>query len=290
MSERLANHPETTASAAANLGTLLRQAREKKGLSVGEVAERLKFSARRVEALENGDYHGLPEPVFIKGLLRTYIRFLELNEADIAEQLQQIFPSATPHDNNIIPPANLSFGDTPVKKSIPKWLIGILVLVVIGIAVYAWQSKSSAENARQAAAASQETGTQAASLPDVEASNVKVVPMSSNDLAASASQTAQNATDASAASDVSPSAGDDGTQTLVVSLKNRSWLQVTDAQGKVLIAAAVPGNTVKRFNGTAPYKVIIGYALGARVQFAGKEIPVPGSSKKTASMIVGGTH
>lgn len=285
MSEQPAT-PESTATAASALGALLRQAREQKGLSIGEVAERLKFSARRVEALENGDYQGLPEPVFIKGLLRTYIRFLELDEQAVAEKLQQIFPSATLHESKAVPPADLSFRDTPVKKNVPAWIIGVVILVVIGIAVYAWQSKSSAENARQTAAASQETGAQAASLPAVEASNVKVVPMSSSDVAASAGQTAQNNR---SASDAAPAAAN-GTQTLVVSLKNRSWLQVSDAQGKVLISDVVPGNTEKRFDGTAPYKVIIGYALGARVQFAGKDVPVPNSSKKTASLTVGGDH
>lgn len=285
MSEQSAT-TESTATAASALGALLRKAREQKGLSVGEVAERLKFSARRVEALESGDYQGLPEPVFIKGLLRTYIRFLELDERVADAKLQQIFPSSTPSESKTVPPADLSFRDTPVKKGMPKWIIGVLILLVIGGAVYAWQSKSSAENARQTAAASQETGAQTASLPDVEASNVKVVPMSSSDVAASTEQTQQNSNSAS-----SPSSNDaSGTQTLVVSLKNRSWLQVSDGQGKVLISEVVPGNTEKQFSGSAPYKVIIGYALGARVQFAGKDIPVPNTSKKTASLTVGGDH
>lgn len=78
---------------AATLGALLRQAREQQGYSLGEVAERLKFPARQVEALEAGVYEGLPEPVFIKGFLRSYARLLGVDEAQLNEQMKAIFPT-----------------------------------------------------------------------------------------------------------------------------------------------------------------------------------------------------
>ena len=56
-----------TTNKATELGILLRAKREQKQLSIGEVSERLKLPARQIEALENGDYNSLPEPVFVRG-------------------------------------------------------------------------------------------------------------------------------------------------------------------------------------------------------------------------------
>lgn len=59
-------------------GQRLRAAREAAGLSVSEVAERLKMPVRVVESLEAEDWSRLGAPVFIRGQLRSYARLLGL--------------------------------------------------------------------------------------------------------------------------------------------------------------------------------------------------------------------
>lgn len=59
-------------------GQRLRAAREAAGLSVTEVAERLKMPVRVVESLEVEDWSRLGAPVFIRGQLRSYARLLGL--------------------------------------------------------------------------------------------------------------------------------------------------------------------------------------------------------------------
>ena len=78
MSEQSPQNDNTAVSAAAELGAKLREAREKRGFSIGEVAERLKLPARQIEGLESGNYENMPELVFVRGFLRTYGRFLDL--------------------------------------------------------------------------------------------------------------------------------------------------------------------------------------------------------------------
>ena len=77
---------------AITLGNELRRQRELKKLSIGEVSERLKLPARQIEALENGTYETLPEPVFVRGFLRSYGRFLELDEAILNDALESRRP------------------------------------------------------------------------------------------------------------------------------------------------------------------------------------------------------
>ncbi|WP_370387054.1 helix-turn-helix domain-containing protein [Snodgrassella alvi] len=285
---------DSSPNAAVTLGALLSQARKQKGLSVGEVAERLKLPARQIEAMESGSYKGLPEAVFIKGFLSSYARLLELDESEFKQYLQQIFPSGQRYstsDSSKVLSSELDFQDKPQRRHFPRWLIALLVLIIIGAVVYAWQSKSTSENAKQAATASQEVSAQTASISDIAASNIRVVPMPASEqvsstasttvISASQSQEANTNTNAS-----QPVAAD--SEALLIKLENKSWLQVSDKNGKVLISQVVDAGSTQQFSGSAPYKVIIGYTPGASIKFAGKDVIIPQNKKRTAVVMVGG--
>lgn len=285
---------DSSPNAAVTLGAILSQARKQKGLSVGEVAERLKLPARQIEAMESGSYKGLPEAVFIKGFLSSYARLLELDESEFKQYLQQIFPSGQRYstsDSSKVLSSELDFQDKPQRRHFPRWLIALLVLIIIGAVVYAWQSKSTSENAKQAATASQEVSAQTASISDIAASNIRVVPMPASEqvsstasptvISASQPQEANTKTNAS-----EPVAAD--SEALLIKLENKSWLQVSDKNGKVLISQVVDAGSTQQFSGSAPYKVIIGYTPGASIKFAGKDVMIPQNKKRTAVVMVGG--
>ncbi|UHQ18920.1 DUF4115 domain-containing protein [Lysobacter sp. KIS68-7] len=60
------------------VGQRLRTAREKQGLSLEEVASRLKMPRSVVQSLEDEDWSRLGAPVFVRGQLRSYSRLLGL--------------------------------------------------------------------------------------------------------------------------------------------------------------------------------------------------------------------
>ncbi|MGL4386863.1 MAG: helix-turn-helix domain-containing protein [Snodgrassella alvi] len=285
---------DSSPNAAVTLGALLSQARKQKGLSVGEVAERLKLPARQIEAMESGSYKGLPEAVFIKGFLSSYARLLELDESEFKQYLQQIFPSGQRYstsDSSKVLSSELDFQDKPQRRHFPRWLIALLVLIIIGAVVYAWQSKSTSENAKQAATASQEVSAQTASISDIAASNIRVVPMPASEQVSSTSSTtvisaSQPQEDNTNTNVSQPVAAD--SETLLIKLENKSWLQVSDKNGKVLISQVVDAGSTQQFSGSAPYKVIIGYTPGASIKFAGKDVIIPQNKKRTAVVMVGG--
>ncbi|MCX8745880.1 helix-turn-helix domain-containing protein [Snodgrassella sp. B3800] len=285
---------DSSPNAAVTLGALLSQARKQKGLSVGEVAERLKLPARQIEAMESGSYKGLPEAVFIKGFLSSYARLLELDESEFKQYLQQIFPSGQRYstsDSSKVLSSELDFQDKPQRRHFPRWLIALLVLIIIGAVVYAWQSKSTSENAKQAATASQEVSAQTASISDIAASNIRVVPMPASEQVSSTASTtvisASQLQEANTKTNASePVAAD--SEALLIKLENKSWLQVSDKNGKVLISQVVDAGSTQQFSGSAPYKVIIGYTPGASIKFAGKDVIIPQNKKRTAVVMVGG--
>src|SRR5512138_102400 len=78
---------EPAQPAVLNVGMMLREARERMGLSVQDVAERIKFAPKQVEALEANDFAHLPEAAFLRGFVRSYARMLQLDEAALIAAL-----------------------------------------------------------------------------------------------------------------------------------------------------------------------------------------------------------
>ncbi|MBA3022794.1 MAG: DUF4115 domain-containing protein [Gammaproteobacteria bacterium] len=68
---------------ALKVGAILRAEREARGLSVEEIAERVKYSVRQVEALEHDDAEHLPQGTFLRGFVRSYARVLGMDEAKL---------------------------------------------------------------------------------------------------------------------------------------------------------------------------------------------------------------
>jgi len=72
---------QTMPAASPGVGERLRDARLAAGLTLADVAGRLRMQLRVVEALEAEDWARLGAPVFIRGQLRSYLRLLELPES-----------------------------------------------------------------------------------------------------------------------------------------------------------------------------------------------------------------
>jgi cytoskeletal protein RodZ len=66
----------------AEFGEDLRRERESRGVSLGDLQAETKVGAHHFEALERGDFHQLPGGVFRRGILKSYLQALQLNEED----------------------------------------------------------------------------------------------------------------------------------------------------------------------------------------------------------------
>lgn len=67
--------------------TLLRQAREQAGLALPALAAMLKVPVQRLEALEEGRYHDLPDTTFARALASSVCRVLKLDPAPVLAAL-----------------------------------------------------------------------------------------------------------------------------------------------------------------------------------------------------------
>jgi cytoskeletal protein RodZ len=112
------------------LGETLQRARLARGVTLEEAERTTRISRRYLEALENEKFGLLPAPVYARGFLRTYARYLGLEPAD----LLPLFP--------------VGYLDVPLLEPMPKvrtpttWpgsgllaagVVAVLLVVVVGL-------------------------------------------------------------------------------------------------------------------------------------------------------------
>jgi cytoskeletal protein RodZ len=78
------------------LGEKLRQAREERGLTLGDVAEQTRISPLYLESIENDDYRILPGGIFNKGFVKSYAKFVGINENEALSDYTTLVGATTP--------------------------------------------------------------------------------------------------------------------------------------------------------------------------------------------------
>ena len=119
-----------------SLGRMLREARERLGLSVADVASQIKFAPRQIEALETDDFRHLPETAFLRGFVRSYAKILSLDVQILLAALPQ---AKTALAESIPASVEMSFpvAHSPQRQNLI--LLGaalLLAVIVLGFAVW----------------------------------------------------------------------------------------------------------------------------------------------------------
>jgi cytoskeletal protein RodZ len=78
-----------------DFGGHLRQAREQRGVSLRQIAERTKISVLALEALERNDISRLPGGIFTRAFVRSYAREVGLDSEDTVRRFVARFPDAS---------------------------------------------------------------------------------------------------------------------------------------------------------------------------------------------------
>ncbi len=73
-----------------SLGEKLRQAREGRGISISEVAEQTRISPLYLESIENDDYRPLPGGIFNKGFVKSFAKYVGIDENEAMEDYARI--------------------------------------------------------------------------------------------------------------------------------------------------------------------------------------------------------
>jgi cytoskeletal protein RodZ len=128
---------DEAATKAPSIGDRLRQARERRGVSITEASATLKIRGPILEAFEREDHSQLPPRVYALGQLRTYATYLGLDPATVAAGWQS--PSAP----EVLAPTSFQRATSTaarlaaLRPSVIRSARGLLAFGGIGLAVLA---------------------------------------------------------------------------------------------------------------------------------------------------------
>ncbi len=118
----------------ATVGEKLRAAREAQKLELSEVASRTRIPQRHLEAIENGNYTGLPSLTYAMGFAKSYARAVGADEVAIGHQLREELgdrperPAAPPpydfNERSRVPSSGIAWVGA---------IVAILVLIGVGL-------------------------------------------------------------------------------------------------------------------------------------------------------------
>ncbi|MGI8968188.1 MAG: helix-turn-helix domain-containing protein [Chloroflexota bacterium] len=110
------------------LGDMLRGARQKRNLSLIDVAEMTHIRLNFLEALENGEYGHLPGPAYITGFLRNYAQAVGLYPDDVVQEYYASRPVPQP----TVKPATrvLANGHERRHRTRLLWIFSVLAMLL----------------------------------------------------------------------------------------------------------------------------------------------------------------
>lgn len=124
------------------MGQILRQERERQGVSLEKAAAEIKISKKYLTALEEGRRDELPHPVYAKGFLKNYTRLLGLDPGEFTEVLDQFH--AVEEDHLLDGPRyevkesspSIRQGSAPSGFKPSLWFVVPLAVIFIGLIWY----------------------------------------------------------------------------------------------------------------------------------------------------------
>lgn len=136
--------PEAENSAA--FGDWLRRQREMREISLRDIADRTKISLRYLQAMEDNRFDLLPAPIFAKGFLREYARYVGLNPDEVVNHYLSVQQQGSPEEEGVKKDATLSSQRPNRPKPVRNWTYGLFlavaVLLLIGlVAALAWYAE-----------------------------------------------------------------------------------------------------------------------------------------------------
>ena len=122
------------------LGEKLRQAREERGITISEVAEQTRISALYLECIENDDYKILPGGIFNKGFVKSYAKYVGINEQEALSDYTQLMSeqgqSSEIEEPKTYRPEVLT-DDNARSASIPTIILAIVILGLLAGGIFA---------------------------------------------------------------------------------------------------------------------------------------------------------
>ena len=208
------------------LGEEFRSAREARGLTLSDVAEQIHIRSVYLNAIENEDWKSIGAPVYVRGFIRTYARFLGKDAEDAVGRFNQTSPVERP----VVASASAATLSDNERSGPSLWAVvaTLVAVVLVGFVGYEWwqYAHPGGKGAGPVAGATQ------APQP-----------------AATGGESQAPVANTSARPAATPRASGVAPHELAVRLTQRSWLRVV-VDGTQQLEGIFPAGTVRTFKGS----------------------------------------
>lgn len=257
----------------------LSQARQAQGLTTAEVARRLKLSVWQIEALESGQYQGLPGPIFVRGFIRNYARLLKLDPEELAQSVTGLVPpSAEPVES---PPSRGIPFPAGGRRRWPRYAVAAAVVAgLLAIYEFYFGEQPATEATKPAPVAALKSGPQprpaapARKQREAQARQPADAPAPSPQAAGAAPAAAT----ASAPQVRERVAHPDDREVRFV-FEEESWVEIRDRNDQTIFSQLNRAGTTRRVTGLPPLHIVVGNAQGVRMSFDGRDIDLARHTK-----------
>ncbi|WP_273992064.1 cytoskeleton protein RodZ [Vibrio parahaemolyticus] len=287
-------------------GTLLKNKRESLGMTQKQVADRLRLRVSVIEDIENNRFESQQVATFTRGYLRSYAKFVGLDEKVVLVALEQT-ADVKPKEQEIEMQSFSRKTKHEKHNSRIMLLTWVIAIVIIGIsAAWWWQNQQENSLAQVVAEANVETSQPSADeIADIDLmTEEELIASTPAELVASNNTASESSINAAQTDDVVPAETEESTTEatqepvavieaaeevqdaspvvpegmtlLTMKFKADCWIQVKDTNGKTLVSGTQkPGQDVE-LTGKAPFKVILGAPEGVTMTFASEPVDLSG--------------
>ena len=284
--------PESTGQP--TFGHRLRTAREAKGLTHSDVAQRLRLPLRLIGRLEQDDYSGMEEGVYLRGYLSSYARLV-----GVPTVAAETIASQHTHAAQLVATGKVSRSryliDRYSVSATYLILTGLIVVPAVWLATHGGLEQNLARTtpldspttiqlppqtpidstASDTAAAdtTRNVTTDIATPPvDTTAGVAADAPKQEQPVVASMAPFASQSAVPSPSQDSSASHVGSGAHSMTLKLSQASWVEILATDGSKLEYGILPAGSERSYSSDKPVSVRLGNAEGAEVRVDGKSI------------------
>lgn len=263
-------------------GAALRAERENRGLTVEAVVHATRFSVRQVDALERDDYASLPGMTTVRGFVRSYAKYLQLDVTPLLDALDSVAPLTMPE---VRPPGNMGEAKPRVSalQRVTTYFIVVCVAAILMLTVYGYVMQQAQQPTplalhslqnNQPVQALPTNGTAASAGASVELATL--VPLADPELIVGGVSAKSAVLPAvmtevtiDRASNPVVAAAPPPVPVLSVRFDGSSWIEARDATQKVVLSGEFPAGVTQKIEGKPPFQLWLGKASAVRV-FSGE--------------------
>lgn len=287
----------------AGVGTLLRQAREARGLKVEEIAQTLKLGIRQVEAIEADRWDVLPGVTILRGFVRNYARLVQLDAAPLMAQLDILL--AKPADTLAVPetrPASVTthtISGARRDRSVVFAGLGLVLLATFAYVLMPNDLSALRENTQSVIDSLSRKEVPKAEEPPAAApaptASEPVFPPGAtpqqimNPQAVTSAEVAPLAPAPVAATPATPltvSTLAAATPQLRFVFEKDSWIEVRDRENRVVFSQKLAAGADQPVSGSGPLSLVIGYAPGVKLFWRGQSVDLAPHTKGDVARLV----